>query len=77
MRSQFPAPSFDPDAAIEALQRRDGVSTGEDKLVDACGAPCALGFARPAGERDAFHARSLERLCEGFRLLGIGVVGPT
>ena len=65
-----------PDSAIEALQRRDGVTAGENKVVDACGAPCTLEFAGPARERNALHARSLERFREGFRLFGIGLVGP-
>ena len=65
---------LDPDAAIEALQRRDGVAAGKNKVVDACGAPCALEFAGPSRERNTLHARSLERFCEGFRLFGIGVV---
>ena len=60
---------------IEALQRRDGVASGENEVVDTRGAPCTLEFARPTRERNALHARSLERLREGFRLIGVGLIG--
>src|SRR6185437_13632255 len=68
---------FDPDMAIERLQRRDGVRAGKNKFVDARGAPRPLEFARGAREPDASCARSLERFRKDFRLFRIDLVGPT
>ena len=56
---------------IKALQRRNRIATGKNEVVDACGAPHTLEFAGPARERNPLHARSLERFCEGFRLVGL------
>ena len=68
------APAQVPIRLIEALERRDRVSAGENEIVDARGAPFRLALARPAGEREALRARGLDRIGEGFRLRRVGLV---
>ena len=57
-----------PNAAIEALQRRNRIAARENELVDAGGAPRRLVNARLAREREALRARSFDRFSERRRL---------
>src|SRR5580704_8799766 len=67
---------LDPNTAVEAAQRCDGVGAYENEVVDACGAPCMFEFPWSACERDTLNVRRPERSRERFRLRCIGVVGP-